>query len=223
MGSVDTGAATSATAAQEKQPAVPAQCTDTIHVPTPNPAPAVPPAWDTHEVNWGTAAMEDLGCSWPAPINQKSKHRDLSQHCREARRSQKPLPQAPMKPGNTAPPHSSPSRQKRPRTEKCFTWGRLLHCTRECSSMAQGSCRYHCCSDKWHVPDPGQSCYRSRQESSTPPKTATVLHPRHMPARHGFTRVLETSQAVSFYFLKKENKKPTTPPQTPPNKKKRIP
>ena len=104
-----------------------------------NPAPAVPPARDTQEVTWGTAAMEELGYSWPGTVSQKSKHHEPSQpHCK-GRCSQKPLPQAPMKPGNTAPPRLSPSRQKHTRTEKCFTWGRLLRSTRECSSVAQGS------------------------------------------------------------------------------------
>lgn len=57
-----------------------------------------------------------------------------------------------------------------------------------------------------------QSCHSSRQESSIPPlpETAAVHHPRHEPARHRFTRVLETSQAVSFYFLKKGKKKNQT-------------
>lgn len=57
------------------------------------------------------------------------------------------------------------------------------------------------------------------QQSSTHPRSAAVQHPRHTPARHGFTRVLETSQALSFYFLK--NKKTKIPRQikTKQNKK----
>ena len=109
---------------------------------------------ETPQVNWGTAVMEELGYSSPGTVksSQKPEHHDLPQpHCMGCH-SQKPLLSASAQPGNTASPHLSPGGQKHPRTEKCYTWGRLLCSWRECSARAP--CWYHCRSDKQHVPDP---------------------------------------------------------------------
>lgn len=80
-----------ATAAQGNPPS-PCQCSaETLHTyPHLNPAPAACPAWDTQEVTWGTAAMEELGSLWPRTPSQKLEHRDLPQPCCKGWRSQKP-------------------------------------------------------------------------------------------------------------------------------------
>lgn len=107
---------------------------------------------------------------------------------------------------NTALPCSPPRGQKHSRTEKCLTWGWLLCSTREqlSSSGLLDRINVMATSSTCRTLNQfsGQSCHHSGQGSSTSPETA----------RHRFTRVLETSQAVSFYFLKKENQQTKHPP-----------
>lgn len=164
MGSVDTAAHTPP----------PCQLHRPYTYPRLNPAPAAPPAWDTHEATRGTGAMEEPGYSWPGTVSQKSEHCDLPQPRCKGCPSQKPLLQAPTKLGNTAPPPSTPSRQKWPRTEKYFTWGRRLCSMRECGSVAQGSLP---------VPPSQQQTARARAQTSSLGRAATAPARRaaHLP------------------------------------------